>query len=236
MDRVCVFFFFLICSTHFLHGYTQQWLQHHEGCSTFLCTGVVPCVTGLPPWNSTLLMSPPYVLPCYSLHSSPPSSPQFVSFHPCFCSFLQDKLQALYNLFSSAERLSCTVRTVQTPTKNAPSALLPLYDTSWSDVITGKVYDACFCYVLAQVQLVTLNVPWSEVKMWWKAGLGLRFKSHVCTSCVFFTPYRGQHVALIPSLQRQNVVLYFDFQELTAVVNLIPPHCAQNCARFSFCH
>lgn len=180
MDRVC--FLKKMCSTHFLHGYTQQWLQHHEGCSTFLCTGVMPCVTGLPPWNSTLLMSPRHVLPSYSLHSSPPSSPQFVSFHPCFCSrFFRTNCRHYITCFPLLKGWADTVRTVQTPTKNAPSALLPLYDTSWSDVITGKVYDACFCYVLAQVQLVTLNVPWSEVKMWWKAGLGLRFKSHLCT-------------------------------------------------------
>lgn len=147
MDGVCVFVFvfYLFNTWVYTTVVAKPWgVAFQSTCSTFLCAGVMPCVTGLPPCNSALLMSPHCVLPCYSLHSSPPSSPQFVSFSLCFCSLLfRANCRHYITCFSLLKGWADTVKNSSNSNKNAPSALSPLYDTSWSDFITGKVYLLC---------------------------------------------------------------------------------------------
>lgn len=148
----------------------------------------MPCRTGLPPCNSALLMSQRYMLPYYSLHSSPPSSPQFVSFPLCFCSLLfRTNCRHYITCFSLLKGWADTVKNSSNSNKKCSQCFVT---SIWHNLVRLYLRESLwhFCYLLAQVQLVTLNVPWSEVKMW--RATGLCFKSRLWTRL---------HLTLLPS-------------------------------------
>lgn len=188
-------------------------------CSCSL--GLLQLLHGRPLRRCPLNVSKPCValLYVYGLHSCP-SFPTAAPVHwptpLCFASFVWSKLQALYNLFFLTEELSAHCKEFKLQQK---------YKFHGFTLVWPDCKQRLWHSVFRQMWTLRLTLQWSCDMEQHISRLCMIMKLQFTLLTFFLTIWLWSQSC---GLQRKVFLFCFDFQDIVAVVSVIPIRCAQN--------